>query len=415
MKKLKYFVEDKKIDPIEGKDSSKNPQMRPGRKLRWGLSEPEDDDAAEDIDPRTLSKNKKTLYAKFDAEEPFFIIGKAGWGKTKIINSMAKQFNRKVLTVYLDKARAEDLEGTPIANIDKDNKAKILKALPDFAQVMYENPDQDFLLFFDEMNQAQPDVMNALMPIVLETTISGIEFTNFMVGAAGNFQDENNAVYELSSPLKQRFMPIITWETKTEGAWADTFKYLHKKWDSKLSKEFVDAAEENADLFPSPRIIEHKIFEFCFIRKQQLEKRGKEDYMDANEYLDRLKNLLDDDVDMTRSKEKSLAMFADTISDYMHDNGSNSRKSSGRSKGAEQVSNEIKEAIKDGMQNGYIRVDGVKYGVSKENIYDCFDENEINREIIDRLIRKFETDDIKFKYEKNEEWKKAGYKDPNED
>ena len=405
-------MEDKKIDPIEGKDSAKNPQMRPGRKLRWGLSEPTDNEAADDIDPKLLSKNKKRLYAKFDAEEPFFILGKAGWGKTKIIEDMAEKFDRKILTVYLDKARAEDLEGTPIANIDKDNKAKILKALPDFAQIMYENPDQDFLLFFDEMNQAQPDVMNALMPIVLETTISGIEFTNFIVGAAGNFEDENDAVNELSDPLRQRFMPIITWETNTESSWEDSFKYLHKKWDDKLSKEFVDVIEENAMLFPSPRVVEHKIFEFCYIRKQRLEKRGKEDYMDSSDYLDRLKELINKDLDLSRSQEKNLEVIADFISDYMHDSGSKSRGRS-RSKGADQVSEDIKQAIKDGMKFGYIKDGDVKYGVSKENIYDCFDTNEVNREIIDRIIRKYEAENITFKFDKDEQWKKAGYEDPN--
>ena len=41
------------------------------------------------------------------------------------------------------------------------------------------------------MNQAQPCVMNALMPIVLKNVICNVQFDNFMVGAAGNFEDEN--------------------------------------------------------------------------------------------------------------------------------------------------------------------------------------------------------------------------------
>ena len=77
------------------------------------------------------------------------------------------------------------------------------------------------------MNQAQPDVMNALMPIVLEHEIAGRKYgptdkngkvteSNFFVGAAGNFEDENDAVNELSGPLKSRFKPIIVWKTHDE-------------------------------------------------------------------------------------------------------------------------------------------------------------------------------------------------------
>ena len=36
---------------------------------------------------------------------------------------------------------------------------------------MKNHPDKQFLLFFDEMNQAADDVMNALMPIVLRNVV----------------------------------------------------------------------------------------------------------------------------------------------------------------------------------------------------------------------------------------------------
>ena len=196
----------------------------------WAIEPPYDDGAVEDIPDEDYNDNLLDLQAKFDADEPFFIQGRAGWGKTSIIEDMAKRAGRHVITVYLDKAQATDLGGIPVP-VEENGVAKIVNAMPDWAAYMLAHKNDKFLLFFDEMNQAQPDVMNALMPIVLKNVICNIQFDNFMVGAAGNFEEENeNGISELSGPLKSRFKPIIIWNSGTEDDWRSTFKYLHKKW-----------------------------------------------------------------------------------------------------------------------------------------------------------------------------------------
>ena len=226
----------------------------------WAIEPPYDDGAVEDIPDEDYNDNLLDLQAKFDADEPFFIQGRAGWGKTSIIEDMAKRAGRHVITVYLDKAQATDLGGIPVP-IEENGVAKIVNAMPDWAAYMLAHKNDKFLLFFDEMNQAQPDVMNALMPIVLKNVICNIQFDNFMVGAAGNFEEENeNGISELSGPLKSRFKPIIIWNSGTEDDWRSTFKYLHKKWDKKFGKKVVDEFEKRAMLFDNPRELEHKVF-----------------------------------------------------------------------------------------------------------------------------------------------------------
>ena len=68
-------------------------------------------------------------------------------------------------------------------------------------------------------------------------------------------------------------------------------------------------------------------------------------------------------------------------------------------------------------------IDKRKYGISRENI-NVFCDMElsdkesgevVNAEMLERIINKLEADGVKFKYETNEEWKKAGLSDPYED
>ena len=51
----------------------------------------------------------------------------------------------------------------------------------------------------------------------------------------------------------------------------------------------------------------------------------------------------------------------------------------------------------------------------EENIIDIIDSEECNAEMIERTIRKFENDGIKWKYEKNQNWQKIGLEDPQDD
>ena len=288
------------LSNVKGKDPQVDPNSK--NRIKWAVDEPESDEANDDLDLNSPDNTEslEDLIDKFDTEEDFFIIGRAGWGKTSLIKKLAKKYNRVVLTVYLDKAEAVDLGGIPVpvksntkgkvknalGKYEEREFAKQVKALPEWASLMYENLDTDFLLFFDEMNQAAPDVMNALMPIVLEHEICGIKFDNFFVGAAGNFEDENGAVSELSGPLKSRFKPLITWEVNTERAWKQTFKYLHKKWDKVITKELVNAFEDAATCFENPRELEMKIFQYIYRIKVKGGERNN-----PNKYLRRLQNL----------------------------------------------------------------------------------------------------------------------------
>ena len=392
---------------IEGKSAEKN-----GTGGLYGIDEPTDDSAVVEIPKEQLNKNMKNLLMKFRTGEDFFIVGKAGWGKTSIIEELADKFGLKVETVYLDKAVASDLGGIPVPGKTRKGHGKQEMLMPDWAAEMDENKDIDYLLFFDEMNQAAPDVMDALMPIVLKHEVCRVHFDNFMVGAAGNFQYENeNGVNELSLPLRSRFKPIIVWQPD----WPAAFAHLHKKWDKILGKDFVNKFEENAELFENPREVEYKIFKFVY----KLKKGGMYSEFDAEDYLERLKDLVRED--LQRNEKAAVKKLAEYIYDYINDKLAAKAEKSSRStrnKGMDMVSDVTKNAIRKAMRQGYLEQrEGkdqhtVRYGISRENIAAAIDNEECNAEMLERIITKLEADGVKFKFEKDSQWKKLGYKDP---
>ena len=413
----KKTINEANVNPerIVGKDAKKN-----GTGGKFAIDEPTDNDVVEPLSKDQLNKNMKRLLMKFKADEPFFIMGEAGWGKTSIIKSMAKRFGRTVITVYLDKCEATDLGGIPVPREDKRGNAYVDSAMPAWAQYMLEHDDQQFLLFFDEMNQADGAVMNALMPIVLETEVCGVKFDNFIVGAAGNFDHENDAVNELSGPLKSRFKPIIVWETGGDAEWKQAFDFMHKEWDSKLGEDgpaYINLLYENRDLFQNPREVEHKILKWC----SKMIDTDDKDLFDVEDYLDRLEGLTKED--LNRTQEDKLKKLAEAT--YNLVNGLPLSPERKRSKGKEMMDETLKNNIKKAMRNGFMTngpdsPDKRKYGISRENAPLVFcdpemTENACNREMFDRYINKLEADGIKFKYETDAEWKKAGLVDPFED
>ena len=419
MKNLSNFIyEAKKADAageaelkeVVGKTPRQNVRKSKNSDLEWAVDEPTNNDAVAPLDKTRLNRNMKRLLSKFKAEEDFFILGRAGWGKTSIIKNLAKRYGRYVVTVYLDKAQKEDLGGIPVAVKGKSGIAYQEMALPEWAALMQANPDKKFLLFFDEMNQADPDIMNALMPIVLEHSVGKVKFDNFFVGAAGNFADENDAVNELSGPLKSRFKPLIVWETGGDN-WNQVFDYLHNKWDDKVGADIINTLDKYRELFDNPRELEDKVVKWMYKLK------GDEDLdiWDVDDYADRLERTCKEE--LSRTEETDLKKLAEEMYNYMNNLNTVSSGRSKRSKDINMVPENIRAHIKHGMEYGFIKDnDGTKYGVSQENIRSIdFDEDDCNAEMLDRIINKFEADGVKWKFKKDSEWKKAGYKDPNGD
>jgi MoxR-like ATPase len=430
-------IRDVDLDYIKGKKADNN-----GTKGAMYYDEPTDDKAQQGLDKaikkgfytkEELNRNTKRLLMKFKTREPFMIYGEAGWGKSEIVKGMAKRFGMKVITLNIDKIEATDLKGIPVP-VQRGKRTVQEMAFPSWALSIFDNPDQEYLLFLDEMNQATPDVMNALMPIVHEQRIGeeddekgkGLILKNMFVGAAGNYDYENSAVSELSGPLKSRFKPIINWECGTPEAWKSATDYMSKKWENNIPASVLGKVVQYAPYFVNPREVELKILQFTDRMRTSVKEDGDADSWDVDIILDRLESLCRED--LNRSEKEELKKLAETL--YFFIIGKDEESSStgrSRSKGADMIPEEVKKQITKAIRLGYITGEPEgknkarpKYGISKENINKIFCTDEygmepINKEMLDRLISKIEADGIKFRYDTNSQFLKDGMKDPDAD
>lgn len=414
----KVVVNGKVVDKEKAMDDAEKPNA--AKRMKWAVDEPTSDDAAKYANKEDWDNNMKMLRARVRAGKPFFCLGHAGWGKTAVIKSVAKKFGYTIITVYLDKAAPEDLDGIPVPMEGSSGAVYQERALPGWAAYMLEHKDKKFLLFFDEMNQADPRVMNALMPIVQENTIGGVEFKLngkpiYIVGAAGNYKDENAAVSKMSEPLMERFAPIIQWEDNTLEAWTNNFKnYMHKRWDSIVGKELVNEFEKNAQIFRSPRVVDQKLLEFLWEIKQLGEEEW--DFYDPDFYLKYMQGegiLVDN---LSQSEKKDVEKLAEYIDAWMREDNE-SAKANNRSREILDAPQWLKEEIKYGMEKGWIagdnyKVDHIKYAFSRDLLPYLFvmdGPEPITMEQIEQEVSKNEKKGIHFKYEKAKDAIADGY------
>lgn len=218
--------------------------------------------------PTTLREVHRIVAENLRDDVPFIIFGPPGFGKTQMIKSMAQNIPgfpvdpKNIIVMPLASLGAEDLRGLPkIVDIILDGKeekeAELGRSLtederrqfivsvtdntlPDWLVKILTKPDDNFILFLDEINHAQPDVLNALYGIVLERNFDGHDFTkNVRIAGAANDEKYNRDVNALSKPLLSRFYVLdITDAVKLDQESYEEFLYKAIE-GSKVPKEWV--------------------------------------------------------------------------------------------------------------------------------------------------------------------------------
>ena len=366
-----------------------------------------------DFDPEDYESkmNDYNLAYRFREGVDFLVLGEAGWAKTASIMKWAKKFGWTTLVVYLDKAVASDLGGIPVPAKSEETGALYMNySHPGWLLYMEEHPKEKFFLFFDEMNQAAPEVLNALMPIVLAHTICGVSFPEgrLVVGAAGNLTHENITVSDLKetcAPLYSRFKPVIEWETRGE-TWETVFEYFHEKFDEQI-KPILDKMESIADYWSNPRELERVLFNMA--NKGVLEvKNGKKPFASEKwirtNFLPQLEwDELSDDIKESKKYQQTLDELAAYISKYIK-SGGDPESIEAPKKG--NALNATEQSIASALAGGRLIVDGNEYMCTVENVLrDVFDPKEtgVNAEGLRRIIKMMKADGEKPMFQTNEE------------
>jgi len=180
---------------------------------------------------------------------PVMLSGVSGFGKSELSKQAAVSIpgfpvkRENVLDIRAGMMNVEDLKGIPMLVKDEDpEKAFTQSTIPGWLKKVILSPDENFVLFFDEINHATAPVLNSLYGIILERQLDEFKFGDrTRIIAAGNKADENEDLTELSTPLRNR-LEIISIDKAVGNDPAFFQDYLYNK--------YVEGSKEGGNIPP---------------------------------------------------------------------------------------------------------------------------------------------------------------------
>jgi hypothetical protein len=199
-----------------------------------------------------MSLQNKTIEAALKNNRPLMLLGKAGTAKTATVNFIAKKLELPVVTLPLAGISPEDIGGLPRPN-DTNNPTAFRYLAPEWFEKYKDKP---FVLFLDEFNQATIDTMHAMFYLVNDRMTAGQTNPQMRIVAAGNTEEENEFLTPIPSPLRDRFVYQIKWQSDLEAS----LKFLEEKYKSKEAKGIIEAVRKSSHGSVTARHVEQAIF-----------------------------------------------------------------------------------------------------------------------------------------------------------
>lgn len=208
--------------------------------------------------------------------ENILVYGNKGIGKSSIIREYAEKSKKHLVIFPLATMIPEFIGGVPYAQVSSDKKTEYFTLLlNETLQPLIEVKGKDYILDFEEINQAPTEVMNCLYSIChidpkqREWCGHSLEFAQIV--ANGNLNDgTDGTVYlnELPGPLHDRF---FVYQLVSNDK--DTMDYLKKKWknipqvakyikamqDSKINPRNIDKCLELLQFEKNPLLLRAKL------------------------------------------------------------------------------------------------------------------------------------------------------------
>ena len=175
--------------------------------------------------------NREVIKKHIEADVPLLILGSSGWGKSAIVEDVAKELGLPVVIANANSWTAEDFGGL----VRPGKTGKYYDYLP--PKWAIDNKEKKFLFFIDEINQADVSVLHTLYRVVLNREVARIKL-NMIVISAGNTTTENPYLNELPLPLLKRFSKY-SWVNEHN----DCCDYLNKKYILDLKEIYTTPRE----------------------------------------------------------------------------------------------------------------------------------------------------------------------------
>jgi len=125
------------------------------------------------------------------------IWGPPGVGKSAIVAQVAERHSLQLVDLRLSQLAPTDLRGLPVAD------GKVSRWLPP----EFLPNDGKGVLFLDELNMAPPALQGIAQQLILNRRVGKYEVPEgWFVWAAGNRKEDRAAVYDMPTPLANRFL-----------------------------------------------------------------------------------------------------------------------------------------------------------------------------------------------------------------
>lgn len=185
-----------------------------------------------------------------------FVYGKSGIGKSAIVEEYAKENKLEVIIFSLATEMPEAMGGIPHATAVEKAVEYFTRLLDERLAPLFKTKGKGYVLFFDEMNQALPEVLNACYSICHPDPTKrhwcghSLEFAQ-IVGAGNLPTGEDGTVYlnDIPTPLHNRFNVF-----EMQADRKDTKNYLKEKY--KNIPQVVRYIDELLDNNVPPRDID---------------------------------------------------------------------------------------------------------------------------------------------------------------
>ena len=169
---------------------------------------------------RTVGPNeaKRAIRKCIKIQRPVFLWGPPGIGKSDIVKQIGDEQNRRVIDIRLSLWEPTDIKGVPYYNSQLNTMCWAAPAeLPT-------DPEDNSILFLDELNSAAPATQAAAYQLVLNRRVGTyILPKNVSIVAAGNRDTDKGVTYRMPSPLANRFLHLeLRVDYEDWHAWAVT-------------------------------------------------------------------------------------------------------------------------------------------------------------------------------------------------
>jgi len=149
-----------------------------------------------------MKKEVRILAVAIEANIPVLLLGAPGIGKSQLVNEIARKKGWPCQVIIASLHDPSDFLGLPFAT---DSKTAFLP--PEWA-VDLASQDEG-ILFLDELTLAPPAIQAAALRVVLEGVVGSLQLPKGIRRvAAGNPEEETEGAWNLTPPLRNRFLTL---------------------------------------------------------------------------------------------------------------------------------------------------------------------------------------------------------------